>query len=378
MYESAWLQNVAFYAASQFRLGNMIDAGFTAAVLFEKYIEDELRAHGLSKSNNGDFLCEGIYRLSEINHERYNSDKLHSLRKIRNRSVIHSENLLEYYNDPAARAKNNNKIKELVSFIWERLDNNRYKVYRSIEGIPFHHADNAVIGIQEFFQDNCNHQLNKLTRISESCFTDLIIMRMCLLSLGEYITSQLLCKYNNLEVDLISHVDTSSGYVWLGVNQIMNSPDHLLDRIRYCSASVIATPANLRISINFGRDDYTCRNDYLKFLKTTWVKEMILQHTDLMLLDIEWFSFISLSQVAKDVIGTKIINEQITLAENELHRSKLNNNIMTNERLLLGFVISRSEITFEQISIYLEIIINIYCNFKEFQRVQLLRNDDLT
>ena len=38
----SWSKTIAMYAASLLRLGNFVDAGFVAAILFERYIEDEM------------------------------------------------------------------------------------------------------------------------------------------------------------------------------------------------------------------------------------------------------------------------------------------------------------------------------------------------
>jgi len=67
----SWSKTVAMYSASLLRLGNFVDAGFVAAILFERYIEDEMIANGIEATSNGDFLFNAIERLSRKDPVRF-------------------------------------------------------------------------------------------------------------------------------------------------------------------------------------------------------------------------------------------------------------------------------------------------------------------
>lgn len=377
MPEKAWLKKIAFYAASQFRLGNIMDAGFTAAVLFEKYIEDELEAYGLRKSVNGDFLLNAIEQLSEIDNIRYNTNLLNTLRKIRNRSVIHSDDILEHYNDPNVLQHIRPNIRRLVAFVWERLDSEGFSRYRDMDAIPHIHANYAVMGVREFFQDNKHSVSLENTVILPNDFDNLIQMRKHFLQLGDYFQNGLLKKYSNLEVDLISHVDTSSGYVWLAINHTRPSPDHLMDRIRYSSASLFATPLDLRISIDFGGEDYLGREDYYRFLETEIAHRVITAHSEMKCIDLEWYSFITQCEPAQKVIGTPQMKGRLSEAKEKLSIYKYGNKIITFDRLLHGFVLPRKVIEYAVIADHMEKIVEFYYTFELYRRDFLKRENYL-
>lgn len=377
MPEKAWLRKIAFYAASQFRLGNIIDAGFTAAVLFEKYLEDEMKVHGLRKSINGDFICDAINQLSEIDYKRYNPNLLNTLRKIRNHSVIHSDEILAHYNEPNSLQCVKPNIRQLVVFVWERLDPEGFSKYRNTDAIPHIHADYAVMGIREFFQDNKHSSSTEHTIIQSKDFDNLLQMRKHFLQLGDYFQNDLLKKFSNLEVDLISHVDTSSGYVWLAINHKRPSPDHLMDRIRYSSASIFATPFELRISIDFGGEDYIGREDYYNFLETDVVHNLMNAHPEMKCIDLEWYSFITRCESIQDMILSSDLNDRLSSARNIISNFKQKNKIITFDRMILGYVIPRGEIEYHQIATYMESIIELYYSFELYRRDILKRQNSL-
>jgi len=377
MPEKAWLKKIAFYAASQFRLGNIIDAGFTAAVLFEKYIEDEMKAHGLRKPINGDFLRNAINQLSELDDIRYDSTLLNTLRIIRNRSVIHSDEILEHYNNPNALQCVQPNIQKLVVFVWERLDPEGFDHYRSIDAIPHINAEYAVMGIREFFQNNKHSLLPEQTIILPKDFDNLIHMRKHFLQLGDYFQNGLLKKFNNLEVDLISHVDTTSGYVWLAINHRRPTPDHLMDRIRYSSASIFATPLDLRISIDFGGEDYLGREDYYSFLETDIAHNVINANPEMKCIDLEWYSFITRCEPAQDVIGTSYMKDRLSVARGMLSTFKAESRIITFDRMLHGYVMPRESIEYSVIADRMEIIVQLYYSFELYRRDVLKRENHL-
>lgn len=377
MADGSWTKKFAFYAASQCRLGNIIEAGFAAAVLFEKYIENELSVNGLKRTVCGDFLRNSIVSLNEHDNIRYNSIKLHALRKIRNRYIIHNDDSFVHYNDPVVKQRLSKDITKLVDFVWKSLDPQGVLRYRNIEAIPHIHADFAVMGVREFFQDN-NHNISSSQKmILSEDFNDLIHMRRHFLQLGEFLQNGLLKKFKNLEVDLISHVDTSSGYVWLAINHIRPSPDHLRDRIRHSSASIFATPFDLRVSIDFGGEDYLGRQDYYKFLMTNEAKKNLLPFADFSIIDLEWYSFVTRCEPAPSDFTSQKMEEQLIAANELLVRYKNEGRIVTWERLLLGNVLPRESISYMEIAKRMERIIYLYFGFEKYRRDVLNRKNHL-
>lgn len=378
MPDSAWAKKYAFYAASQFRLGNVIDAGFTASVLFEKYIQTELQRHHLEISEYGEFLRNAITQLSEMDGRTYNFANLNSLRKIRNRSVIHSDETFENYNTPEVRRRVNDDIRKLVTFIWRSLDKKSFARYRDLDAIPHIHADMAVMGVREFFEDNRIALKTNLNAILEDDFNDLIHMRRHFLQLSEYLQNGLLKKYQNLEVDLVSHVDTSSGYVWLAINHTRPEADHLRDRIRHSSASIFATPLDLRISIDFGGEDFLGRSDYYSFLETEELHKFVAANKQLSCIDLEWYSFVTGCEPVVQAFANERFTERVATAKNKLNFMQSENRIVTFERMLLGYVLPRGRAEYSRISEMLDTIIELYFRLERYREEKLNRNNSLT
>ena len=371
MADSAWTRKFAFYAACQFRLGNVFDAGFAAAVLFEKYIEDEMKLHGLEKGVNGDFLFNAISQLSELDSRQYSASQLNTLRKIRNRSVIHSDDSFEHYDEPEIRQNISSEIRQLVDFVWKSMDKQESARYHDIDAIPLIHADLAVMGVKEFFQDNTHKLLHNEKMIFDYDFNDLLHMRRHFLQLGEYLQNGLLKQFKNLEVDLISHVDTTSGYVWLAINHTRPSPDHLRDRIRHSSASIFATPLDLRISIDFGGEDHFGRRDYYQFLTSDEARDILVDGSDFSIIDLEWYSFVTGCEPAPRTFASLEMKDRLTSALDQLEVYHKEGRIVTWERMLLGYVLPRASITYADIAKRLEKIIYLYYRFEKYRRDEL-------
>lgn len=374
---SSWSKNIAMYAASLLRLGNFVDAGFVAAILFETYIERELKVCGLKKSGNGSFLNAAIDSLAAVKPQKYNRTLLNELRRIRNNSIIHSDECYEHYTAPSKLKKIQLGTKKIVLFTWKQFDPERYEMYRQIEKIPHLEADFAVLAVREFFQNNSPEEAAlQGTKIEEEDFNDLMHMRKHLLHFSQYLGSGVLRKYPNLEIDQISHTDTTSGYVWLAINHKRPHADHSRDRIRHSSASVIATPIDLRISIDFGGEAYLARTDYYKFIASKEYAAFVEKHPDLKLIDIEWYAFVT-NILELQGVDEAAVYEMIDRARNRLEHYQSKKMIITWDRLLTGYITPKGVITYRSIANMLENIIELYFRFEHFRHEKLGRKNGL-
>jgi len=374
---SNWCGRCAFYAASLLRLGNFIDAGFVAAVLFEKYLEDEMGRHGLQRSCNGDFICNAIDELARINPSRYPSTKLHEIRKIRNRCVIHADNAFQCYNDPEAKEGLKGQISRLVQFVWQKLDPVTFNRYLAPDRIPLLQADYGLMAVREFFQNDEIEISPHESQIHQDDFEDLMHMRKHFLQLTGVLNQGVLRDYPNLELDIVSTVDETSGYVWLAANLRKNSDDHLRDRIRQASASVIATPLDVRISMKFGGEAPSFRDDYYSFLKTPEFSDFVGRNEGLQLFDVDWYSSIIKSVPASEHLGSDEFHQALRAARLRLKTYAEARRIISWDRLLTGYVISRQTLSYASIVEKLQVIIEIYYRFERYRRDQLGREAPL-
>lgn len=374
---SHWSGRCAFYAASLLRLGDFIDAGFVAAVLFEKYIEDEMGWHGLQRSVNGDFICNAIDGLARINPSRYPSTKLHEIRKIRNRYVIHADNAFQSFNDPEEKEHLKREISKLVHFVWQNMDPVSYHRYLTQDRIPLLQADYALMAVREYFQNDEIEISPFESQIHEDDFEDLMHMRKHFLQLTGFLNQGLLQDYPNLELDIISSVDETSGYVWMAANLKRETDDHLRDRVRQASASLVATPLDVRIGIEFGGEAHGFRDDYYSFLKTQEFRDFIGRNDGLHLFDVDWYSSIIRSVPAGDHISSDDFQLAVRDARLRLRNYTESRRIISWDRLLTGYVISRQTLSYDSIVEKLRVIIEMYYRFERYRRDFLRREAPL-
>lgn len=372
-----WRGRCGFYAASLLRLGNFIDAGFVAAVLFEKFIEDEMRRYGLQRPMNGDFIFNAIDELSRIDPARYPAATLHEIRKIRNRYVIHADCTFQSFDDPKTKETLRGEIGKLVQFVWQQMDPESHGRFHSPERIPLLHADYGLMAVREFFQ-NDRMELNPLEReIRDEDFEDLMHMRQHFLQLAGILKQEVLRHYPNLELDIVSSVDGTSGHVWLAVNLKKTCDDHLRDRVRQASASVLATPLDLRISLDFGGEAHSFRDDYYSFLKTGEYREFVLRNSGLCLFDVDWYSSIISCLPACRHVGSAAFELALDRARARLKSYAEAGRIISWDRLLTGYVLNRQPLSYADIVEKLQVIIEVYYRFERYRRDELGREASL-
>ena len=374
---SHWSGRCAFYAASLLRLGDFIDAGFVAAILFEKYIEDEMGRHGLERSLNGDFIFHAIDGLAGIDPSRYPPSKLHEIRKIRNRYVIHADHAFQCFDDAEEKEHLKREISKLVHFVWQNMDPASCNRYQTQDQIPLLQADYALMAVREYFQNDDIELNSRENQIHRDDFEDLMQMRQHFLQLTGFLNQGVLQDYPNLELDIISSVDETSGYVWLAANLKRETDDHLRDRVRQASASVVATPLDVRIGIEFGGEAHSFREDYYTFLKTQEFRDFIGRNDGLHLFDVDWYSSIIKSVPAGDHIGSDDFHLAVRDARLRLKTYADSRRIVSWDRLLTGYIISRQNLSYDSIVEKLQVIIEIYYRFERYRRDHLRREAPL-
>ncbi|RQW83932.1 MAG: hypothetical protein EHM79_14935 [Geobacter sp.] len=379
MSERTWDQKYAFYAASLFRLGLYIDAGLVSAILFERFIEDEIAKYDdIQKSFKGDFLRDAIDQLCQKDPLNYDRDLLHEVRKIRNQEIIHPKRIFKGLAAKQQKQEVKNKIAKITRFVWKEMDPETFDRYqKSISSIPYLQADYAVMEIKELLQeDMLNSRESNYKSIRLGDFENLFSMRDKILDLAHYTQEKLLNKFKNLDIDVISKVDTTSAYVWLAINLHKTTEDGLRDRISGASASFLATPLDFRIYLDFGGEARIEREDYYSFLQSDEGRDYLEAYAaeELDIYDIDWYSFI-INREKAEVVTLPELDERISAARKLLMKAK-EGKIITWNRSLLGYVIDRREITFSEIIQNMETIIKLYYYFEKYRDGVLARKVD--
>jgi len=284
-------KSFAFYTVSLYRIGNYTDAALIGAMMFEKAIYFLLKNKNINKQyvkKNKGYQGNLQYAISLIckKYSNFNAKKLNSIRELRN-DITH-----DLYLDEIEREK----LISMIHFSWEILDKLSYKKYSGdIDKIDFLTADYHVMNIREMLNENLQDILAKDRQFKAfelEDFRELYKLRSKIISLGSRIKKEVLNinHKNELFIDIISKIDTTSAYVWMSMN--LYNEDR--KRIDSASASILGTPLDLRVYFDIGGGGYQVRQDYYKFLQSDYFlnfKENI-NLNDMDLFDNDWYCFI--------------------------------------------------------------------------------------
>lgn len=374
---NAWQKKFSFYAASLLRQGNFVDAGFVAAILFEQVIENELLQNGMERPDGAEFLFNSIEMLSRKDPNKYSSANLHTLRKIRERHVIHSCESTETNANRSERELIKAEIARLVTYVWQALDLENFIRYRTIGTIPLDDADNAVMEVRDFFLDEDTGIAGMQERLEENDFNDLRQMRQHLFHLSAYLKKRFLPAYCNLEIEVVGKADNTSAYAWMVVNLIRPWPVQRKLHVHYASAAVMATPLELRIYLDFGREAYMSRGDWYSFVETDIFRQFVDKQPELQIFDTEWYSFVTATQPAVRFVSSDEFAVRVEEARKLLAEGQEQHKVLAWGRILPGFIMPRSDIGYEKISSKLEKIVWLYYLFEKYRRDVLKRNNTL-
>jgi len=197
------------------------------------------------------------------------------------------------------------------------------------------------------------------------------------LNLANHLRKLFLTAYRNLEVDVVGKIDSSSAYAWMVINLIRPGQGLLIDHVHYAFASVLATPLELRIFIDFGSEAYMSRGDWYSFVETDVFRNFVLKHNGLQIFDTEWYSFVTGRQEAVEVISGVDFTGRIEEAKRLLSEYQEQRKVIPWGRLLPGFIIGRGRISYDEISRNLEKIVRLYYKFEKYRRDVLKRKNTL-
>ena len=375
-----WNEKFAFYAVALYRVGNYTDAALVGSIMFEKAIYTLLERKGIDKdfvkndlkqkkSNKSINKYTGELQYATIltcsKYPNYTQREFDRIRKLRN-DITHQLDIDEIKRE---------SIEPMVALVWKILDESSFNQYSGkINNIDFLTADYTVVGMREMFNENLQDMLAKdyqFNNFELEDFQELYKLRDKMISLGSKIKKEILKIHykDELYIDIISKVDTTSAYVWMS----MNLRNKKRERINSASVSILGTPLDLRIYFDIGGGAYQVRQDYYKFLRSDYFANFQdnLNLKDMEIFDNDWYCFI-VDRVPLSALTPEDMNYKILKAENKLAEYNDNSKITWN-RMLCGYIIERGEISFENIKNKLEVIIELYYCFEYFRQRELQR-----
>jgi hypothetical protein len=279
--------------------------------------------------------------------------------------------------------KPNNKD-EFIYYVWSELAPDSFESQlakfragsskRLIDTLYKTTADYMVRAVDETMQ--VEHAV-PFQGISRCDFDDMFLLRDKLLGLKMMLTPWLAKHADFLTTDILTTIDTTSGYIWMPLVPSRLKADGKRKGIFNCSVSLLATTLELRIYMDFGgQAPRKLRANYFNFLASKEYLEFLNDmptHDELCIFDIDWFSALfnprtSVEWLQERSPSIKAAWEKVAAA------TEVASSPITWNRMLHGYRLSKfdlkedGKISFTDIEPKLRNIIHLYQAFNEYRK----------
>ena len=355
------LQLIGKYIIGLYRMNYFVVSGYVAANTFESIINVFLKSQGKLKfqCETHECLHEKIKSLniSKVNHD-FNLDitfgTLITMKDTRN-DIVHG----------FIRDIKSAKIKQMVEFIWSVVNPEKDESEIDIDLINLRTAQYWVRDF-EVITDSEPSKINNNNKIQVEDFLDLYKMRHRFLELEHFLDgNKRLGKLKKYSIDNVSAVNPTSAYVWLAIVD-----DHKRSRKKISgpSISILATPLDIRIYLDFGGFAFDYRKKYFEFLRTYDFEFLEIDREELYIFDIDWYSFVTEKQSFNTYIKDPIFKQKVKDASELLDREDQSVPLSWN-KLLIGYIIDRKSIQsngleYNEIWQKIKYITNLYDEFQ--------------
>jgi len=344
------------------------DSLFTRKGVFEKYIykvreTGELQLRGFSDFDEN---CP------DPDENRLNKVKfrLHNFRYLRN-SIIHGD--VAPFEDEMPHNRD-----EFIYYVWSEL------APKSFELALKHWAKTPEKTIKETLWEISADYMTRAvdeTMASEDHkgygglevkdFENLYELRRKLALLKNDLDGWLAKKHPSLMTDILTTIDTTSAYIWMPFVPAHFKKKHSRDGIFNCCVSILATPLDIRIYMDFGGYAQEQRFKYYQFLESSYYKnaKKALDGHGITIFDIDWFSALH-NSISLESLSEQQRKDRIDLAKEKLLNSR---RPVTWNRMLHGFVIpaegmaSNDKLNLDIIKQHLQTIITFHEAFERFE-----------
>jgi hypothetical protein len=271
----------------------------------------------------------------------YNKEELDGLRKCRN-NLVHNK---------ASKKKYLKCTKDILNFLECELFG---KTIRYMDSFDRQHVV-ELLKNEDLILGDKSLTAKTFDTIFADDFFNLYEIRDKFLALKKTLEKHQALASIGLTNVSVSHVDGTSGYVWLSV-----FGSEYKNKVEQLSLSILATPESLRIYFDFGGKAYKERKRYFELLSDEdFMRKLqsIDDVNDLYFFDIEWYHTIVSKIPFKLFKNTdlKDTDKILTRLEND-YKSK---GTITWNKYLVGYVIQRKDITKELLLQHTNSIITI-------------------
>ncbi len=357
------LHMIGRYIVGLYKLNYFVVAGYVAGNTFESIINVFLNEQGKL-----DFLCE----TQECLHKKIQTLDTASLRRQFQVStsisrLIDIKNIRNDIVHGFIRDISKDKIEDLVEFIWsvtKKIDESE------LDNIDLKTAQYWVRDFEVITEKSTKKiNLSGVSRaISKDDFLDLYEMRHRFLEIEEYLDKQKrLGKNPKYKIDNVSAINPTSAYVWLA---IVEAESKSRKKILGPSISILATPLDIRIYLDFGGLAFDDRKRYYKFLQHITASSVNIDKEDLYIFDIDWYSFFGDVYNFDEFVDTFEFKEKVKSSLELIKKEKKKNIPIAWNKLLIGYILKRDDLEngklmFDDIWNKLENIISVYEFFQE-------------
>jgi hypothetical protein len=248
-----------------------------------------------------------------------------------------------------------NKKEDLINYIWSELDPDSFNDahsrsksgHRIIDSLFEHTADYMVRAIDEIEAKGRDKEFgypSTCPRIDRKDFDNLFELRRKLAHLKNYLDEWLPRNAEFLHTDVLTTIDTTSGYIWMPL--VSKRKETRQSGIYGCSVSILATPLDLRIYMDFGGRAVQERKIFFDFLSESEeykaLAENYKSNNGLEVFDIDWYS--SVLQRRQFTKWLEIKETAITEARSKLSEYENSKDPITWNRLLHGYIFSKIDL----------------------------------
>lgn len=382
----------AEYMLANYTLNYIDTAIFIGANLFEKYFQNNvskedvkkevIKKQKYNKKKKSLDLWEYMYLYTNSDQNRkdvlYNQpcnlkNKLHEFRQLRN-DFIHGM-------DDDMIINKKQKIGEFILYIYYSFHKNlQYdsKIIYSetinntlLQDYKIKEITERMIARMEKEKIPFNlENVRTFKGIEKNDFNNLFELRKKLRYLQRNLEKEM--AEIGLVPTILSPIDTTSAYIWMPfvdkdftdtINKFSTQRNNLI----VGSTSILATPIDFRVYIDFGGGDYEYRIAFQDFLQSSEFITYVQQYKNytpiLKIFDIEWYSFIMNENSLFEIISQGLLETKALRAKKIIKKEQEEENIITAGYNRIGFILPRGDINKQEILVLFNKIAHMYYEF---------------
>lgn len=406
-------ESFASYMVGRYRLGYPYLALYWAAVLFERIITQKWRFQDnawFGKTFDPDFECSLNEKIAQLSDATLKKDSVYlrsdifqnyifrepdgSLKTIQMSVQLDAQRLFDtkmrltnfrilrnrimHELNPELQEEMPNNHLEFITYVWLEL------MPKSFEQQRGKYPDVAPVEtINTLFNTSADYMIRAVdettkkdlikdsyTAIKYDDFEDMYDLREKLLPLREHLNGWLSENSSDLLTDILTPIDTTSAYIWMP----MVPREKKLGKksgVYNAAVSILVTPVDFRIYLDFGGYAQDDRFKYYLFLESPEYKRLMGSFAgkkEMQVFDIDWYCFLADSPVPL-AQWDRYRGICIETAKKKLLTAKLP---ITWNRMLHGYILKKialddEGICFDWIEQRLKWIIKFYQAYKEFK-----------